>query len=540
MLGETQGLSGARSRREFAQDTPCLVDGPFVRVGNEMMITPVRRRLLLVSLFTVSFLGALDHSIVSTSLATIAGELGALAQMSWVFVGYTLAATVSLPLIGKLGDELGPRRVFLFSLALFVASSIACGFAVEMPQLVFSRVVQGFSSAGLQLMSQTIVATVTSPRERPRLLSILGASFPVAIVVGPFIGGVITDHFGWRWVFWINVPLGILAFVLAALVVPKIEGRPRGRFDVAGAVTFTIGLVAIVLSAAAIADPALLMASLALLMVAVIAFTGFFLIELRVADPFVPLRIFKNRTVAAGIALSAIIGIGLFSVVSYIPTYIQLAYRTTATVSGLVPMATVLGMLVSSLLTGTLASRSGRYRRFAIAGTAISATGLFAMALLPVGLPIVVPMVLMGLVGIGTGCFMNLVIAVVQSAVPVTQIGAVTATTNLVRQVGSTICTALIGAVIGVGVVARLPASLDASTLTPGIARAASDAVQSEIAAVYSGVLQPVFFALAFAYGVGVAIAVILPSGRLSDDQAAQSTNSETQLESTSPSKETP
>ena len=483
-----------------------------------MTLTPVRRRLLLVSLFTVSFLGAMDHTIVSTSLATIAGELGALAQMSWVIVGYTLAATVSLPLIGKLGDELGPRRVFLAALALFLISSIACGFAQDMTQLVIARVVQGVSSAGIQLMSQTIVASVTTPRERPRLLSILGASFPVAIIVGPFLGGLISDNLGWQWVFWINVPLGVAALVLATIAIPRISGSPRGRFDVAGAVTFTTGLVALVLAVSWIVDPALTGIALALLAVAAVAFTAFVAIDLRVEDPFVPLSMFRNRTVSAGIALSSVIGIGLFSITSYIPTYIQMTYRTTATVSGLVPVATVMGMLIASLATGALSSRSGRYRRYAILGTSLAAAGLLTMALLPIGLPLWVPMIVMFVVGVGTGCFMSLVIAVVQSAVDRSLTGVVTATTNLVRQVGSSLGTATVGAIIGVGIVAGLPASIDAATLTPAIARAASPLVQLEIAHVYNDVMRPVFAVLGLVYALGIIAAIILPSGRLSDE----------------------
>lgn len=481
-------------------------------------LTPLRRRLLLVSLLTVSFLGALDHTIVSTSLSTIAGELGALQQMSWVVVSYTLAATVSLPLIGKLADSLGARRIFLASLVLFILASIACGFAQDMIQLTAARVVQGLSSAGLQLMSQTIVATVTTPRERPRLLSIIGVAFPIAILVGPVLGGVITDTLGWHWVFWINVPLGLAALVLAVVAIPPISGQVRGRFDVVGAVTFTIAMVALVLAVTATVD-GFGLTTIILLGLAAVAFTVFFIVEGRVEDPFVPLRLFRNRTVAAGITLSAIIGIGLFSVVSYIPTYIQMAYRTTATVSGLVPIATVLGMLVASLATGFLASRSGRYRRFAIAGTSIAASGLGIMALLPIGLPLWVPMLVMGLVGIGTGAFMSLVVAVVQSAVPREQTGSVTATINLVRQVGATTGTAVIGAVIGIGILARLPESLNPSTLTPEFVRGLSLELQTEVAGVYGAVMAPVFAALALTYAVGIVAAILLPSGRLSDEQ---------------------
>jgi MFS family permease len=242
-------------------------------------------------------------------------------------------------------------------------------------------------------------------------------------------------------------------------------------------------------------------------------------IEYRVAEPIVPLRLFADRTIAAGIALSAIIGIGLFSVTAYLPTYFQMAYRTSATVSGFVPIATVFGMLISNLGTGWLASRTGHYRVFPIIGTTLGALGLFTMALLPVGTPLWVPMVVMFGVGIGTGSFMSLVVAVVQGAVPRHETGTITATINLVRQLGSTVATAVIGGVIGVGVAASLPAVLDAATLTPQIVQESSDQLQSQVAQIYGDVMAPVFLALAVTYAVGIVAAVLLPSGRLSDEQ---------------------
>lgn len=483
-----------------------------------MSMSPWRIRLLIVSLLTVAILGALDHTIVATSLATVAGELGALAQMGWVVVGYTLASTVLLPILGKLGDAAGPRGVFLVSLVLFLVASLACGFAQDMPQLIAARVVQGMSSAGLHLMSQTIVARVTTPRERPRYLAIIGAAFPVAILVGPVLGGLITDYWGWPWVFWINIPFGVAALLLALVAVPRLPGFGRRRFDIAGSVSFAIAMVALVLAVTWVGDPARAAASVVCFAVAGMAFAAFFLIELRAPEPLVPLRLFADRTIAAGTALSAIIGIGLFSITAYLPTYFQMAYRTSATVSGLVPIATVFGMLVSNLATGWLVSRTGHYRVYCIAGTALGAAGLFVMALLPVGLPLWVPMVVMAVVGIGTGAFMSLVIAVVQSAAPRRDTGSMTATVNLVRQVGSTVATAIVGGVIGLGVASLLPASLDAATLTPQFVHEASVAVQTEVAAIYSGVFAPVFAALAATYAAGVVAALLLPAGRLSDE----------------------
>jgi MFS family permease len=379
-------------------------------------------------------------------------------------------------------------------------------------------VAQGTSAAGLQLMSQTIVAHVTSPRERPKYLSIIGAAFPVAILVGPVLGGAITDYWGWQWVFWINLPFGLAALALAVFAIPHIEAGARRRFDFAGSVTFTIAFVALVLAVSWMGDPAAASAAVIAFVVAAVAFAAFFAIELRVDEPIVPLRFFANRTISAGVALSAIIGIGLFSVTAYLPTYFQMAYRTSATVSGLVPIATVFGMLVSNLATGWLVSRTGHYRVYPIVGTALGAAGLFVMSLLPVGTPLWVPMLVMSVVGIGTGSFMSLVIAVVQDAVPRNETGTITATVNLVRQMGSTVATAVIGGVIGAGIAANLPANLDAATLTPQLVHASSSAVQQEVAQIYGDVLAPVFLALALTYALGIVAAILLPAGRLSDD----------------------
>lgn len=488
-----------------------------------MPLTPWRLRLLIISLLTVSFLGALDHTIVATSLATITGELGAVEQMSWVIVSYTLASTVMLPVLGKLADLIGARFVFLASLVLFLVASLFCGLAQDIGQLALARVAQGIASAGLNLMPQTIIGEVTSPRERPRVLSFIGAAFPIAILVGPLAGGLITDAWGWRWVFWINIPVGLVALTLALIAVPHIAGRPARRFDIAGALVLGVTVTALVLAASwasthesGSGTRAVIAAAVALL-----GLVAFAVIELRTPDPLVPVRLLGNRTILVCLVLAAVIGTGLFSVVSYVPTYIQMAYRTSATVSGLVPIATVFGMLVSTLATGALASRTGRYRLFPIVGTAAAAIGLLIMAMLPPGLPLWAPMLAMALVGIGTGSFMNLIVAVAQSAASRGDTGSVTATVSLVRQVGSTTATAVVGGLIGAGVAAGLPASLDAARLTPQAVHAASASVQAEVAALYSGIMAPIFIGLAVVYAVGVVAAILLPNGRLSNDRTA-------------------
>ncbi|GAA0486967.1 MFS transporter [Microbacterium aurantiacum] len=483
-----------------------------------MPLSRWRLRLLIVSLLTVSFLGALDHTVVATSLATMSGDLGAIDQMSWIVVSYTLASTVLLPVLGKLADLFGARLIFLTSLVIFLVASLYCGFAQDVAQLAVGRVGQGIGSAGLHLMPQTIVGVVTTPRERPRVLSLIGVAFPIAILVGPLVGGFVTDAWGWRWVFWINIPVGLVALVLAVIAVPHIDRQPARRFDVLGAVLLGVSITALVLAAGwATSGGADLPVIIAAAVVAAVGSLAFVMVELRASAPIVPLRHFANRTVLMSIILSTVIGVGLFSVVSYVPTYIQMAYRTSATVSGLVPIATVFGMLVSTLVTGWLASRSGRYRLFPVIGTALAATGLFVMAALPPGLPLWVPMAAMAVVGVGTGAFMNIIVAVAQSAAAREDTGSVTATVSLVRQIGSTTATAVVGGVIGAGVLAGLPTGIDPALLTPQAMQTASAAVQAEVAALYSAVLAPVFVGLGIAYLVGVVAALLMPPGRLAD-----------------------
>lgn len=264
-----------------------------------------------------------------------------------------------------------------------------------------------------------------------------------------------------------------------------------------------------------VADPAASLAALGAFVLSAVFFVVLFVIEFRVAEPIIPF--FTNRSIVSAVALSAIIGIGLFSVVAYLPTYFQMAYGTSATVSGLVPIATVFGMLIANLVTGTLASRTGRYRAYPILGTSLATTGLLVMGLLPHGLALWVPAVVMFVVGLGTGCFMSLIFAIAQSAAPRSELGAITASTNLVRQIGATTATAVIGSAIGFGVASRLPAGLDVSSLTPDLVHASPVAVQTEVAALYHDVFGPIFLVLAAVYAVGILAAILLPAGTLSD-----------------------
>jgi MFS family permease len=388
-----------------------------------------------------------------------------------------------------------------------------------MTQLVVARVFQGMSAAGLQLLSQKIIAEVATPRQRPQYLSLIGAAFPVAILIGPLLGGLIADHWGWPWVFWINVPVGLGALLLAVIAVPHIEPAGKRRFDVVGALLLTAVLVAVVLAVAWFSSGN----SSAWIAVGAgaAALAGLIAVERGQRNPIIPVRLFRNRTFSAGVGLSAVMGAGLISATAYLPTYFQMAYGVSATISGLVPIATVLGMLVANLVTGWAASRTGRYRVFPLVGTIMGALGLGAMSLLPAGVPLWVPASIMAFVGLGTGAFMSLAIAIVQSAAPRSELGTATATAGLSGQIGSTIGSAVVGGVVGFGVASLLPAGLDSHTLTPALVHSAGPSVQAEIASIYHDVFSPVFLSLAGVYILGFIAALLLPNGRLSDEPAS-------------------
>ncbi|BDZ44468.1 MFS transporter [Naasia aerilata] len=486
-----------------------------------MILSPARLRALLTALLLVSLLGALDHTIVASSLATVAGELGGLEQMSWMIVAYTLASTVAMPVFGRLGDLYGRRGLFLTSLAVFLVGSVLCGFTQDMTQLAGARVFQGIGGAGVQLLSQTIIADVVAPRQRAKYQGIIGAAFPIAIVIGPLAGGLITDSVGWRWIFWVNAPLGLLALLLAVRNIPK-TGRSAaaGTFDVPGAVLLGIATTGLVLavtwggSLLSWTSPALL----AIVAVTVLSSIAFFVVEARAEHPLVPLGIFRSRVVVIATILASVVGIGLFSVVSYLPAYIQMMYRTTATVAGLVPVASVLGMLVTSLLSGFVVARSGRYRIFPILGTAAGAAGLAGMSLITDHVPLWLPMGLMAVVGLGTGAFMQLVVVIVQGVTDQSALGAVTSAVNVVRQIGSTVATAVVGGVFALRLVEGLPGTVDARTLTPNLLHTLPSATQAQVADAYSSAMSPIFLALAAVYAVGFVAALLLPHTELSNE----------------------
>ena len=407
-----------------------------------------RHRRLQIALLVVTFLTAMDQTIVATALPAIVRDVGGRSAMGWVFAGYTLAMTIAMPVYGRLGDLRGRRSIFLLCLAGFVTSSVACGLATTMPQLVGLRAIQGLAGGGVLVLSQAVVADAVPARQRGQFMAPVGFVFAVASVVGPLVGGALTDTLGWRWVFWVNLPLGLIAVVLALRSVPR--GRsvaaPSGRLDVPGALVYGIAVTALVALVGTVGLTRWLTpAGGGVAVVAVLASAVFVWRMLRHDDPLIPITVLRDRTIRVSSWLGFTVGAAVFALVGFLPTIVQTILEVPATASGALLLALILGMMASVFGTSALISRTGRYRRLPLVGCLVGAGAMLALSGLNAAWSLAHTAVWVGVLGVGTGCYMQLVTTMAQDAAPPELVGSATATVSLGRELGVTIGAASIG-----------------------------------------------------------------------------------------------
>lgn len=458
------------------------------------------RQILLIfsGLMLGMFLAALDQTIVTTALPVITGELGGLDHLAWVVTSYLLAATVSTPLYGKLGDLYGRKRLFQIAITVFLLGSVLCGAAQSMNQLIAFRALQGLGGGGLMVLAQAIIAEVVSPRERGRYQGYFGAVFGTSSVAGPMLGGFLTDQVSWRWVFYVNVPIGIIALVVTGLVLPPSVKHGNPEVDYLGAVLLSLSVTGIVLYTTwggtqyPWGSPvmlAIIISSVALLALLVV-------VERRVDQPIVPVDLFRRRTFNVAASVSFIVGVALFGTVSFLPLFLQVVNGASATNSGMLLLPFMLGMLAASVGAGQVTTRTGRYKVFPIVGCGLATGAMFLLSLMGTSTPQSTVTVYMVLLGVGIGMTMQTLVLAVQNVVKLTQMGVATSSVNFFRSMGGAIGVAAFGALFNNLLARRTGTSIEVgetSSFTPESIQELSPALRESYVAAFADSLTTVF-----------------------------------------------
>lgn len=470
------------------------------------------RNVLLVfaGLMVTMLLASLDQTIFSTALPTIVGDLHGVEEMSWVITVYILASTIMLPVYGKLGDLVGRKGIFIGAISVFILGSVIGGWSQDMTWLIIGRGVQGLGGGGLMILSQAIIADVVPARERGRYMGIMGGVFAISSVAGPLLGGWFTDDLTWRWGLWMNIPLGILAIIAAAvfLHLPAAPGR-RVRLDLPGIALLALASTGIVLISTwgghdspygyAWDSPQII----GLIVGTAIAAVMFVLVELRAAEPVMPMHLFRrlnfNLMTAAGLA----IGVAMFGTLAYIPTYLQMVTGADATQSGLLMIPMMGSVLVSSIVTGALVTRTGRYKWAPIAGTLVTAAGMVLLSTMTSTLPVWIMCVFLGVMGLGLGLCMQIFVLVVQNTFPNSEVGVATATNNYFRQIGASLGSAVVGSLFTARLIdllaQRMPSGAASGptgttdSLTPEVVKVLPAPLREIVISAYNDALTPIF-----------------------------------------------
>lgn len=466
-------------------------------------LPPARVRVIFGALMLVLLLAMLDSTIVSTALPTIVGDLGGIEHISWVVTAYLLASTVAGPLYGKLGDLYGRKRVLQAAIALFVIGSALCGLSQNMLELIAFRALQGLGGGGLMVTTIAVIGDIVSPRERGRYQGYTASAMALATVAGPLLGGFFVDHLSWRWIFFVNLPLGIVAFLVIGAVFQSHALAVRHAIDYAGVALLSTSLTAFVLFTS-LGGTTLAWgswASIGLVAVSLLALAAFVGVERRAAEPVLPLSLFRIHVIAVSSALGFVAGFALFGAVTYLPSYLQVVQGESPTGSGLRMVALMGGLLASSIATGQIVSRHGRYRVFPILGTALMTVGLALCSLLGVDTSLWLVSLSMLVLGAGIGAVMPILTLVAQNAVERRHLGVATSSATLFRQVGGSIGVSIFGAIfanrLATELAARLPAGATTPSTDPRAIAALPPAVHDAYVSAFAAALHPVFLVAA-------------------------------------------
>jgi EmrB/QacA subfamily drug resistance transporter len=498
-----------------------------------IVLTKRRVTLIFSALLAGMLMAALDQTIVSTAMPTIVGDLGGVSHMAWMTTAYLLATTLVMPIYGKFGDLWGRRNLFLIAIGLFTLASLGAAQSPDFTWLVIWRGVQGLGGGGLMILSQAIIADIVPARQRAKYMAPIGALFGLSAVAGPLVGGFLTDSaaLGWQWCFWVNVPVGLGAFTIGwfALTLPR--KRSTTPLDYAGIAALSATTTSLILftdfGGSDGWGATKTLAMLALFVVSVLAFVA---IEARAAEPIIPLSLFRNRTFVVATALGLAVGLGMFSAIAFMPTFLQMSSGLSAANSGLLMLPMTAGIILTIQTSAGYIQRTGRYKIFTVAGVAVILTALIWLTTLSGATSLWTVGGMFFLLGAGLGLIMQNVVLAAQNAVAADQIGTATSTNNYFREVGATLGVAIFGTLFTSRLADNLVSALTSharqaveagitspETLVPSAVKAAGEPLRTAIIDAYANSLAPVFWYLVPILAVALVLAIFLKEIPLSE-----------------------